>query len=288
LFVAIATQDVPPLADVLPSVGPSLARVVERCLRRSRDERYATALELARDLRHVVEGTEIEPTDRRLPLAVPDLVIPDLPVPPPRAASKAAPTVRGPAPDPAGSPASARGPAAAPALAPTAVMAPVPSKPLPAAPASVPSPASAPPSTHTTLSVHPLTGVMLSGTAHPPSVRRASAPRLSPPPPPPAPDMSFLVGIAVVGLTAIGSTAVLMTIAHQPEGFSPLGLVTKPTPMMSLVVHGGLAVVGFILTARMTAGAVKRWGTERGGAVVSAVFAGVIFFAAIEIARAAF
>jgi serine/threonine-protein kinase len=280
MFVAIVTEDVPPLASAMPTVSPALARVVERCLRRNRDERYATALELARDLRHVLDGTEIEPTDRRLPVAaaVPDLVIPDLPVPP-RKVSKAAPTVRGPAPVNHVAVADPSAPAPAPPSPPD------PSAPAPAPP-SRPAPTASP--RPSVAEVQPLPGVILSGASHSPSVRRPASLVSERKPSPPVPDMSFLVGIAVVGLTAIGSTAVLMALAHQPEGFSPLGLVTKPTPMMSLLVHGGLALAGFVLTARITAGAVKRWGSERGGALASAVFAGAILFAAIEIARAAF
>jgi serine/threonine-protein kinase len=65
LFAAIATTDAPTLIDVAPEVPPAVSRLVQRCLRRKPADRYPSAAELARDLRHVVEGTEIEPTQKR-------------------------------------------------------------------------------------------------------------------------------------------------------------------------------------------------------------------------------
>lgn len=65
LFVQITSADPQRLETVAPHVPPDLARVVTRCLRRNPAERYPTALELARDLRHVREGAELEPTMRR-------------------------------------------------------------------------------------------------------------------------------------------------------------------------------------------------------------------------------
>jgi serine/threonine-protein kinase len=65
LFVAIATQEIPPLVDVAPHVSPTLSRIVARCLRRSPDERYPSAAELARDLNKFLSQEEIEPTLKR-------------------------------------------------------------------------------------------------------------------------------------------------------------------------------------------------------------------------------
>jgi serine/threonine-protein kinase len=64
VFVRIATQDPVPIEQVEPRVPHDLARVVRRCLRRKREERYPTALELARDLQHIKRGDPIEPTQK--------------------------------------------------------------------------------------------------------------------------------------------------------------------------------------------------------------------------------
>jgi len=78
LFVAIATKDAPTLIDVRAEVTPAVSQLVERCLRRRPDERYPSASELARDLRHVLEGTDLEATGTRsIPPEVAKL-IPDL------------------------------------------------------------------------------------------------------------------------------------------------------------------------------------------------------------------
>jgi serine/threonine-protein kinase len=84
LFVSIATKDVPDLLTIDPYINPHVSRVIMRCLRRDPSERYPTAAELARDLRHVLAGTEIEPTQRRSlrPPAPPAMLdIPDLALP---------------------------------------------------------------------------------------------------------------------------------------------------------------------------------------------------------------
>lgn len=50
MLLAIATTPPARLSDVRPGVPASISRVVERCLRRNPDERYANASELAEDL----------------------------------------------------------------------------------------------------------------------------------------------------------------------------------------------------------------------------------------------
>ena len=64
VFVQIAWAEPPKLQDLIPSIPRDLARVVSRCLRRSAADRYPTAGELLRDLQHVREGSDIEPTLR--------------------------------------------------------------------------------------------------------------------------------------------------------------------------------------------------------------------------------
>ena len=107
----------------------------------------------------------------------------------------------------------------------------------------------------------------------------------------PPPDMTLLVALAVVGLTSIGMTAVLMTFAYQPEGWPVLALVTKPTSQLNLAVQGGLGVVALVVAGRLATSGVKKWRGYaeggRGAAVMSAVFAGAFFFAALQLARAA-
>lgn len=101
--------------------------------------------------------------------------------------------------------------------------------------------------------------------------------------------MSFVVGLAVVGLSSIGTTALLMTFAHQPEGIHVVSMVTTPTPTSNLVVHGGLGLVSLVLAAKLVMAGMKKWRElgGRGGAVISAILGGVFLFAAIELARAA-
>jgi hypothetical protein len=283
---------------VLPGVDPSVARVVERCLRRNRDERYASAHELARDLRHVLDGREIEPTDRRLPIAVeltvPDLAIPDLALPAKPAPAPAAPkTVLG-SPD-ADTPELVhsnteileRPPTGAAGLELDVAARPVPEAPELASPA--PPPREAP---------RPLDGVMMAPGVQAMSPRRPLSlaergPSRRSSKAADAPDMSLLVGLAAIGLTLIFTTALLTSFVHQPGGFPLVALVTKPTPTLNVAVHGGLALFGFVVTARLARAALHRWRGDgeignRGGGVVLAAVAGSVFFAAIELARAAF
>lgn len=65
LFVKIVMADTLPLINVAPHLPADLSRVVHRCLRKNIEERYPTAGELARDLKNVELGEEIEPTQKR-------------------------------------------------------------------------------------------------------------------------------------------------------------------------------------------------------------------------------
>jgi eukaryotic-like serine/threonine-protein kinase len=353
LFVAIATQDVPRLVDVMPEISPNVSLVVERCVRRMPHDRYPSALELARDLRHVLGGDDVEPTGLRsiprqafAPLPeIPDLV-PDLVLPSRNEPRSAAPkTLAGPGsnmglratelsnapglgsvPDlqprvPSSSrhptaamsappPSSSRHPTAAMSAPPPSSRsipsgaleldrAPPPSSKPPSSPASMPVPPSArsmaPPISAGRIAVdQALPGVMLAGSttssqrrptagAYLPDHRQAQSP--------PPPDTTLLIALAVVGLTSIGMTAALMTFAYQPDGWPLLAMVTKPPPMGTLVVQGGLGIVAFVMAARFSISGVKKWRGHveggRGAAVVQAVLAGAFFFAALQLARAA-
>ena len=360
LFVAVATKDVPRLVDVCPDVPPDVSTIVERCLRRPPDERYPSALELARDLRHVFEGAAVEPTQarslpahllaRRSPqLDIPDLVVPakrqaEVERPPaPKTLSGSPPSLalnktelsvpaqpsfnRSSVPDapplgPVSSPRQATPPSGRTQPQPAPHSQPQPysqprSQPQPAPhsqphsqpqsysqPRSQPQPYSqprveAPPAVSGAGSGRrvdePLAGVMLAGPSasshRRPPPASAYMPDLRPPPPVAGPDTALLVGLAVIGLTSIGATAILMTMAYQPEGWPIVGFVTKPTPTTNLAVQGGLAVVALILAARSALSGLKKWRGDitggRGAAVVSAIVAGGLFFAALQLARAA-
>jgi len=57
LFVEIATKAPPRLGEVVRGIPQPLAKVVDRCLRHARDERYPTAAELGKDLRRAIAST---------------------------------------------------------------------------------------------------------------------------------------------------------------------------------------------------------------------------------------
>jgi serine/threonine protein kinase len=327
LFVAIATKDVPKLIEIVPSVNRDVSRVCERCLRRNPDDRYPTALELARDLRHVLLEEEIEPTQKfSLPpasLGTPPssggggLVIPDLELPAnmhskpaalptlPHSPSALALNKTEIAPSrPVAQKPSSGGATAYLSTSPRFsdfdddlddIPPDAPSGKPPSAPSLPTAPATPSGSSSRLASDQSMSGVMLGPESL--SLQRR-------PPPQPyldiqhrssaaqGPDLSFLIGLSVVGLVAIGATAALMTFAHQPDGFSLVALVTKPTKELNLVVHGGGAVAALVFAIRTGMGAMKKWRGAldggRMGAVISSAFAGAFFFAAIELARAAF
>ena len=297
LFVAIATKDVPRIVDVDPSIDRHVSRVVERCLRRSLDERYPTAAELARDLRHVLEGSDIEPTQRRSipPLAMnghpatPALEIPDLIMPAPARVPEPAPAPRTeamgpldlelhytpheldlPQEPPRERTATAAMPAPAPELE---TAAPAPSRRVDA----------------------PLDGVMMSGSIA--SQRRpiAQAPSMYQPPPAAAPKdeaMKLVVAIGVVGLVPVLTTAILMTFAYAHDGWNIVAFLMKPSQPASLIIQGGLAAVAFGAACVNIRGSFKRWrGDVAGGpvaAIVYACVAGGLLFAALQLGKAAF
>lgn len=118
LFAQIAWVDPVPLQKIAPQVPEALAQVVSKCLRRKVQERYASATELARDLRRVRQGKtlDIEPAAKltgsmpspcvSTPRARPaqDLIVPVAePIEPPQVTNKsglALATLPPPKPDP--------------------------------------------------------------------------------------------------------------------------------------------------------------------------------------------
>jgi serine/threonine-protein kinase len=323
LFVAIATTNAPRLVDVDPTVPVDVSLVIERCLRRLPDERYPTAAELARDLRHCIEGDAVEPTGKRSlpPDMIPDLAVPKASMPAPYAPTidtrvipnKAQP-VANPVkviatPDKAFVPASAKASPEskplpkAPSLPPPtpkptpAAAKPAAAKPAPAKPAAAkPAPAPAEEVRKPRLAAgEKLPGVVLApgGSASTPSRRKPTAEDWGVRDPTPTADTSWIVGLGVVGLVAILTTGVLMQFARMEGGFAigrfALGGVAS-SGIISLV-QVVLGLVGMGIAATYGHRAVRHWRGElaggRFGATLSAVLCGGAFFVAIELVRAA-
>jgi len=326
LFVAIATKDAPSLLEVGAEVTPAISRLVSRCLRRLPDERYPSAAEMGRDLRHVLDNTELEPTGQRsippgLLSQVPELSIPKadrLPV----VESTASPTLRGhgepPAADdgevdPKGATSLGYGTPEAPSLFPPAPRSATAASPR-AAPPARPGASSASPTREApelaatsrpapaAKSVKPsrlapeasLPGVMLA--AGPSTSTRAAAHGTHgmyvERPTREGADMRPLVGLAVVGLVAILGTGLLMQLVHRSEGWAIGRFAIGPSATGILAIQAGLALVALVIGGNYVWRGIRHWrGDLSGGhpsAIVCAVVAAGAFFAAIELASAAY
>jgi serine/threonine-protein kinase len=66
----IAEQDAPKLREVAPSVPPELAQVVDRCLLRDREKRWASVLELEAALSRCLESAPPKPQSARAVAAI--------------------------------------------------------------------------------------------------------------------------------------------------------------------------------------------------------------------------
>jgi serine/threonine protein kinase len=99
LFIQIATGTPIPLHDVAPHVPIGIERVVDKCLKRSQDERFANAGELLRAMRAAlarasaadIDPESERPIDLRLAPELPDLPTTAAPPPQPRSAVRVAP-----------------------------------------------------------------------------------------------------------------------------------------------------------------------------------------------------
>jgi serine/threonine-protein kinase len=293
LFVAIATKDAPTLLDVRADATPAVSRLVERCLRRRPDERYPTAAELGRDLRHVIDNTELEPTGKRslppsaLARSKPDEV-PDLDIPRPAAmpviVSPSSSSLRG-----------GRGSAEAePPVDPRAATSlgyGAPSTELERNLAASPTDA-APPRAQSRLAPEAsMPGVMLAAA---PAMTSGNAKAANRPhrPTREVSDLGPIIGIAVVGLVAILTIGLLMQLAHRSEGWPLVRFAIGPSTTGALVIQGGLAFVSGLVGASYFWRGVRHWrGDLSGGppnAIVSAVIAAGALFAAIELFSAAY
>jgi serine/threonine-protein kinase len=292
LFVAIATRDAPTLLEVRAEVTPAVSRVVERCLRRRPDERYPSAAELGRDLRHVMDGTDLEPTGRRsippqMRALVPDLEIPEVRVPviampaPPLAMAANASGYVGSAPDyvvdPKGATLAGTGFAEAPELG------------MPAAALPLHRQESQAPRGRLAVGAS-LPGVMLA--PGPSAIKRpGSYEAWGVRPAKERADLTPIVGLGVVGLVAILGTGLLMQLVHRPEGWAIAQFVFGPAQGgAALAVHGGLGLVSIAIGLTYCWRGVRHWrGDLAGGppsAIVNAVIAAGAFFCAIEIVSA--
>jgi serine/threonine protein kinase len=319
LFLAIATRDAPTLLDVGAQVPPSISLVVARCLRRQPAERYPTAAELARDLRHAVDGSELEATGKR---SIPPAVlahIPDLQFP----AAPFAPTITGEA-NARGRGDTARGvpvivtpargieaqSASAPAshgsmrkletpaldLPPLRPMIPrrAPAVAERQAPAEMEldrRPSAGGPAGRLALEAS-LSGIGLapgpSASARAPASHaawgvgdKAGAERA---------DMSAVIGMGVVGLVAILGTGLLMQVAHRSEGWPLARFVVGNQPTVEAVLHFAFAILAVIAGGTSCYRGVRHWRGELAGgppnAIVSAALAAGAFFSAIELVSA--
>ena len=298
LFVAIATRDAPTLLEVGADVTPAISRLVERCLRRRPDDRYPSAAELGRDLGHVMDNTELEPTGKRslppgLLAMIPDLAIPkaaSLPVivsPPPSARGDGGePPGAGGVVDPTGATSLGDAMPEAPSLPPPAPRASAPAA-RPATPRAAPSEPKKVPSRLAPEASMP--GVMLAAGAAT-SQRTAERGMYVDRPTRDVADMAPLVGLAVVGLVTILGTGLLMQLAHRPEGWPVGSFLIGPSGTGTLVLHGGLALVALVAGGSSFWRGMRHWrGDSSGGtpsAIVNALVAAGAFFAAIELISA--
>ncbi len=314
LFVAIATRDAPSLLDVRAEVTPNMSRIVARCLRRRPDDRYPSAAELARDLRHIIDGDEVEPTGQRsLPPSAMAVLV-DTKIPP----APLAPTIPGDAPSGGEPPKAVSSKVVAKPIPEAPDLPPPPSLPLPlpkpsssskqaaAAPAKPPPPtsssparaaAAAPPANtprakpaqetpraNRLASNAALPGVVLApGTAIAPSSPTRSGahsawgigPSLEKKH---RADMTAVYGIAVVGIVAIAIMGVLMQLAHRVEGW-PLGKFViggEKSDVPQMAVNGGLALVAFAISITYALRGHRHWRGELGGGPPNAVVSAVV------------
>jgi serine/threonine-protein kinase len=266
LFFAIATKDAPTLLDVGAEVPPGISRLVERCLRRLPDERYATAAELARDLRHVIDGTELEPTGKRS-------------IPPPAVLTFDAELVDPRRPTSPGATPTATRPPEREVVAPSPLELPKATRPPAPQPTRLAAGAA-------------LSGVMMA--PGPSSVTRAVSREAwgVRPRPRDRADLSSVIGLAVVGLIAILGTGLLMQLAHRPEGWPIAQLIFAPKPSTAALVHGVMAFFATGIALTYAWRGVRHWrGDLAGGppsAIINAVVAAAAFFCAIELVCAVY
>ncbi len=301
IYVAIATTDPPRLLDVAPDVDPDVASVVDRCLRRSVDERFASAGELAQAL-----VTALDAALRRAPKK--ETV--DLP-----AIGAAGPVV----PDLDFLPTMAR---SDPTIADSTLHSPTPREGIPVDPATITEPmASAPALPTARVTEH--TVRLAAPPPMPPRVPevpppvsgaielqpRPNAPALGAPPMRPARhanDMASAVGpahyrkqqdveqlgkltgvIALAGVTFVVA-ATLLGLVGRSAGWPVVRPFLDLSPQLASMAQVGASLVVAIVVVRSFRRAYARWNeAERGVAIAFASTSGLLLFVAIELLIAA-
>ncbi len=103
--------------------------------------------------------------------------------------------------------------------------------------------------------------------------------------------MSWVVGLCVITLIALGTIGALMSVAHRPDGLALVRMVVPGSDLAIGVGQSALALVAAILGGSRGRQAFRTWNGEgagtRSSAVIGAIVAGALFFAAIELVRAA-
>ena len=103
------------------------------------------------------------------------------------------------------------------------------------------------------------------------------------------PDISGVVGLAVVSLVAILGTAALMRFARSSEGWDIAHRLGLPADA-SGPIQGGLALLCAVFAGWRVRQGIRGWGDAdggRAGAIFNAAVAGGAFFAALELVRLA-
>ena len=259
LFYAIAHDDAPTLLEVGANVPPSISQLVARCLRRRPEDRYPSAAELGRDLRHIANGTDLEPTSKR---SIPPAALRGTPAPTFTMAASSVPTIS----------------ADAVPRTPTSLLVPELGVPARETPRSFPANDDLG-QMHEVVSSRRLA-------PRPPSIELA-VPAKQAPVERSGGDTSGFVGAAVVGAVLVGGIALLMGVLHRPEGWPIARFLLGPEQTLETPLHVFLAVVGVVGAGVNAWRGVRHWkGDLDGGpshAIFNAAVAAVALFGAVEV-----
>jgi hypothetical protein len=105
------------------------------------------------------------------------------------------------------------------------------------------------------------------------------------------PDMSAIVGVAVVALVVIVGMAILMAVAHRSEGWPLATFLLGPGTGVAGAIQVGLGLVVGAIGVTYANRGVKHWRGQLAGGIPSALFGAVIasaaLFCAVELVSAA-
>jgi hypothetical protein len=157
-----------------------------------------------------------------------------------------------------------------------------------------PKPAAAPAAT-TPPATKPATPRALDGVVMGPTStqsRPRPAPQMYEPQAAPPPDMGWVVGLCAVTLIALAVIGLLMSVAHSANGW---GFVRAILPGNATAIAAGQSIAALVVAViggKQGKKAFAVWNGDatggRSAAVFSAAVTGGLFFAAIELVRAAF